>query len=63
MQLSPPILILGYHVDTVLDEEPGKIHMALFGRPMQWSPPVPVPRCRVGAVLDEEPGYIHITRS
>jgi len=43
---------------TVLNEEPGQIHMTTCGRPTQQGRPV---LCRVGAVLDEESGQIDTT--
>jgi hypothetical protein len=60
MQWSRSILVLSYHVNAVLDDKLGYIHMTRSD-PMQWSHLVLILGCPVGTLLDE--GHIHVTPS
>ena len=61
MQWSRSVLVLGCCIVSVLDEEPGQIHMTPFGCPMQRGRPMLVLGCCVGAVTDEEPSHNNMT--
>jgi len=61
IQRSRPVLVLGFHIGAMLDEEPCEIQMTVLRRPMERSQPIVVRGFYICAVLYEEPCEIHTT--